>query len=73
MWHRALAQCRDAVDIDQPPVADDPDAAGRMLHLVERVGREEDRSAVGRGLAQKRTEVLLQQRVEPAGRLVEDE
>jgi hypothetical protein len=44
-----------------------------VLHVVERMGREEDGAAAGRGLAQQRSELLLQQRVESAGRLVEHE
>ena len=43
-----------------------------MLDLVERVRREEGRPAVGGSLAQERSELLLQKRVEPARRLVED-
>jgi hypothetical protein len=68
---RALAQRLDPVDVDQPSGADDSDAIGRVLHLVERVGREEDGATVGRSLAQERSHFRLQQRVEPAGRLVE--
>ena len=34
---RSLAKRGDAVDVDQPTGADDSDAVGRMLHLVERV------------------------------------
>ena len=60
------------VDVDQPAGADDADAVGDVLHLVERVRREEDGAAVGGGLAQQRPELGLEQRVEPARRLVED-
>src|SRR6478672_5279285 len=44
-----------------------------MLHLVEGVGRQKDAPPVCRGLAQQRAELLLQQRVETAGRLVKYE
>ncbi len=43
-----------------------------MLHLVEGVGREEDGAAVGGGLAEQRAHLRLQERIEPARRLVED-
>ena len=73
MPQRPLAQLGDAIDADQLSGADDPDAVGRMLHLVERVRGEEDRSALGRRLANESPKLLLKQRVEPAGRLVEDQ
>ena len=34
---RAVAQGRDGVHVEEPTVADDPYAVGRVLHLVERV------------------------------------
>ena len=67
----AFAQRLDPIDVDQTARPDDADAVGRVLDLVEGVGREEDGAAVGGGLAEQRAHLRLQERVEPARRLVE--
>ena len=71
MPQRALAQVLDGVDVHEPAGADDPDAVGGVLHLVERVRREEDGAPVGGGLAQELANLGLKERVEPRARLVE--
>ena len=70
---RSFAQALDRVDVDQPSRADDPDAVGDVLHLVERVRRDEDRSPVGRRLAQERSNLRLEQWVEAGRGLVEND
>src|SRR5207248_6395458 len=65
-----LVELRDA---DESPIANDPDAIADMLDLGQDMRREKDRRAVVPGLAQQGVELLLVQRVEAAGRLVEDE
>jgi hypothetical protein len=53
--------------------ADDGHPVAGLLDLVEDVGREERRAPLGDGLAEEPEERLLHERVEPGGRLVEDE
>ena len=61
------------LDDDQPPLADDRDAIGDVLHLGEDVRGEEHRAARRRALAHEAVELLLDEGVETARRLVEDE
>ena len=44
-----------------------------LLHLAEQVRREEDRPPIGPHLLEHRLKLLLEQRVEAAGWLVEDQ
>ena len=68
-----LAQALDGVDVDQPAAADDRHPIRNVLHLVERVRRQEDRRARGDRFAQQGPELLLEDRIETARRLVEHE
>ncbi len=68
-----VAQRLDPVDLDQPALADDRDAVAGLLDLAEDVARQEDRPALGLGLADDLVEGLLDERVEAGGRLVEDQ
>ena len=64
-------QVRQRLDRDQPAGAQHPDPVGDPLHLAEHV-RGQQHGAAGRGvLADQRVELLLHQRVQAAGRLVE--
>ena len=68
------AACRSPSTVSvtmQPPFLDDGDAVDDALHLVELVGREEDRATLGDRLPDDARELLLHQRVESGGRLVE--
>ncbi len=74
MTRGALARKRlDRVGHDQLALADDRDAVGDPLHLVERVGRQQHGAPLVDRLAQQLLELGLHQRVETGGRLVEDE
>ena len=66
-------QLGDPLDRDQPAAADDPDPVADPLHLVELVRGEEDGAAAVAFLGDEGEELLLHQRVEAAGRLVEDQ
>ena len=57
----------------EPPVADDRHPVARLLDLGQDVARQEDRPALGLGLADDRVELLLDERVEPGGGLVEEQ
>ena len=70
---RLAEQLGDALDGDQLPVPDDADPVANPLDLVQLVRGEEDRAAALALLGDQRQELLLHQRVEPAGRLVEDQ
>jgi hypothetical protein len=70
---RGLAERRDLVDVDQPSRADQADRVRHVLNLVERVGGEEDGAPFVGRLPHEPTELLLQERVEAARRLVEHE
>ena len=59
-----VAQVLDAVDLDQPAVADDRDPVAGPLDLGQDVAREEDRPALGLRLADQRVERLLDERIE---------
>ena len=73
-WWTALArQLLETLDRHHPAVADDADAVGDALHVVEDVGRQQDRSAASGHLQHHGVELVLHERVEPAGRLVQDE
>src|ERR1700730_16365800 len=57
----------------QPPAADDADPVADVLDLRQDVGREKDRCALCFRFSAHVVELLLVERVEPAGRLVENE
>ena len=68
-----VPQCVDAIDLNQPPFADDRHSITAPLHFAQDVAREEDRAAGGNLFAQDREERLLDERVEAGCRLVEEE
>ena len=70
---RELADRLDAIDLDEAALADDRDPVAGPVDLVDDVRRQEDRPAVGAGFADELEERLLDERVEPGRRLVEDE
>ena len=70
---REVAECGDPVDRHDATVADDGHPVAGLLDLVEDVGGEERRPTLRDGLAEEPEERLLHERVEPGGRLVEDE
>src|SRR6185312_17334504 len=67
------AEVLEAVDDDEPSLAEDGNAIGDAVHLRERVGRQEDAAALGAHLAEQLVEVPLHERVKPGDRLVEDQ
>src|SRR5436190_2374638 len=68
-----IAQGLDPVHLGEPSVADDRDAIAGLLDLAEDVAREEDRPALGLGLADDLVEGLLDERIETRRGLVEDQ
>ena len=68
-----VTQRLDTIDHGQPTLADDGHPVAGLLDLAEDVARQEDRPAVGLGLADDLVEGLLDERVEAGRRLVEDE
>ena len=68
-----VAQGVHAVDSRQPAVPDDRHPVAGPLHLRQHVARHEDRAPLVLRLAHEREEGLLDERVEPRRRLVEDE
>jgi hypothetical protein len=70
---RPFAQRLDALHGHQPALADDADAVGDVLHLREDVGRHEHGLAALARLPDHHQELLLHQRVQAAGRLVQDQ
>jgi hypothetical protein len=76
MFTRRTARSRSSSTrstVDQPTLTDDADPVGGLLHLAHHVRGHED-GATGRpGLPHHRDELLLQERVQSAGRLVQDE
>jgi hypothetical protein len=59
--------------IDQPLTADHDEAVGHQLHLGEQVTGDEDRTSVGRQRPQRVTQPVDAVRIEPVGRLVQDQ
>ena len=70
---RASAQDVDRLDEHESSLAEQRDAVGDVLDLGKDVRGEQDGAAVGSGLVDERVEGALHQRVEPVGRLVQDE
>lgn len=70
---RTRAQPLDRVGDDDAALLDDGQLVDHPLDLVEVVGGQEDRAALGNGLAEKRRELVLQERVEAGGGLVQDQ
>src|ERR1700674_3017266 len=62
-----------AADAHEATLADDPDARAGLLDLAQHVRGEEHGGSLGACLGHHAVELLLVQRVEAAGRLVEDE
>src|SRR5215218_2688796 len=61
------------LDGHQAPVADDPDPVADALDVAQDVRGEEHRTPLGPDLADYLQELLLNQRVQPAGGLVQDQ
>src|SRR4029077_3399018 len=68
-----VLQLRDAGEADEPAVADDADARARLLDLAQHVGGQKHGAAFPPRLVDHAVELLLVQRVEAAGGLVEDQ
>ena len=68
---RVALELADALDGQQAPLVDHGDPVGDVLELREHVRAEEDREPVCAGLAHELVEGLLEDRVQPARRLVE--
>ena len=60
-------------DVDEPAAEDDAGAVAELRGLVEVVGGEQDRGALGLEAADERPELAARLGVEPRGRLVEEE
>ncbi|MDQ0259286.1 hypothetical protein J2W20_001174 [Sinomonas atrocyanea] len=73
MVQRLPAEVGEPLHRDQPAFPHDADALGDALDVAEDVGGEEDGAASPGVLAQQRVELPLDEGVEPARRLVEDE
>ena len=59
--------------LHQLPLPEDGHPVAQRLHLAQDVRREEHRLAAIARLVDAEPECLLHQRIEPAGRLVEDQ
>ena len=68
-----LAQALERVDDHQPPAPQDRDAVCDPLDLGERVRGEKDGPSLRGNLPEERVEALLNQRIEPRDRLVENQ
>jgi hypothetical protein len=68
-----VPQGADVVDVDDGAGTDDGDPVGHVLDLGEHVRRHEHGGTRVAGLEAEVEELALQQRVQPAGRLVEDQ
>src|SRR5256885_16245130 len=68
-----VLELRDAADPDEPALADDADSRARLLDLVQDMRGEEHRAPLVPRLHDHAVELLLVQRIEAAGRLIEDE
>ena len=68
-----MAQVGQRPGLDRAARADDRDAVAEGLDLREDVAREQHGGARGAALLDARAEHLLHERVEPRGRLVEDQ
>ena len=70
---REITQRLDPVDLHQTAVADDGHPVARPLDLGQDVAGQEDGPALGARLAHQLVERLLDERIEPGCRFVEDE
>ncbi len=61
------------IDLDQPSLADDRHAVAGVLDLRQDVRGEEDGASLGAHLGDHAIEFLLVERVQSAGRFVQDE
>ena len=68
-----LAKVLERVDDDQPALAKDRQTVGDALDLRQRVRRQEHRAALGAHLSQQRVEALLDERIQPGDRFVQDQ
>src|SRR4029077_6053171 len=59
--------------VDDPPVANDRNAVAELLHLGEKVARQQDRDPLGRQPPHEVAHVAHSRRIEPGGRLVEQQ
>ena len=66
-------ELREGPDRGKRPLADDPDVIAYVLDLGQHVRRKEHRRPGIPSFADELVEDLLMQRIEPAGRLVEDQ
>ena len=71
--HRPARQAGDVLERDELALADEGDAVADALHLGQHVRREEHRLPGVARLVDERVELVLHQRVEARGGLVEDE
>ncbi len=70
---RAPAEGRDVLDGDEAARADDAHAVAHLLNLGEHVRRNDDGAAGGDNVADELVERVLDERIEAACRLVEDQ
>ena len=61
------------LDHEEVPVVHDGDALGQVLDLAQDMGPEQNRRAARGGLVDKRLELALDDGIQSARRLVEDE
>jgi hypothetical protein len=71
--HQLVLQVLERADRGQVALVDDADAPAQALGHVEQMGREEDRLALGGAHANAVLHVTRGARVEPVGRLIENE
>ncbi len=71
--HSDIVQLLEARDLDQPPGADDADPVADVLHLGEDVRGEKDGRPFRTRFADHGVELLLVERIEAAGGLVENQ
>ena len=64
---------RDLFDRDEQPFANDRDVITEVLDLVQHVRRQEHGAALGGDLTDELLELVLDERVEPRSRLVQDQ
>src|SRR5664280_2382525 len=67
------SQVGQGLDRDEPSAAQDPDPVGHPLHLGENVRGQQHARAFGRSLPDQCVELLLDQGIQPAGWLVEQD
>ncbi len=73
LTHRSGVERRDLFDRDEEPFANDRDVITEVLDLVQHVRRQEHGAALGGDLTDELLELVLDERVEPRSRLVQDQ